>query len=194
MAITGGYVNDLHLMQGTTSDLDENGKPKVTETSENTFFLVEDSGDVFYFSGGSWAAADDDVAGIVAALLNKGALPAVTSTDNGKVLGVNNGVWAAVNDTSGTKTVTVTGATPSIEAEDNTIYECGEVTSLTVSDFPETGEFVIVFTSGGTAATLSMAEGIVMPDDFAVETNTRYEISVRKGYAVAASWAVTASA
>ena len=104
MAITGGYVNDLHLMQGTTDDLDANGKPKVTETSENTFFWVEDRGDVFYFSGGEWAAADDAVAGIVAALLNKGALPAVTSDDNGKVLTVASGVWSAESASAGSVT------------------------------------------------------------------------------------------
>ena len=222
MAITGGYVNDLHLMQGTTDDLDANGKPKVTETSENTFFLVEDSGDVFYFSGGEWAEADDAVAGIVAALLNKGALPAVTSTDNGKVLTVANGAWSAETASAGSVTAaavaqaigdmtsaqtatvvsdlgvqsnptrtTVSGSTPSITAADNTIYTCGEVSSITVTAAANI-DFTVIFTSGSTAATLTMDQNITMPDSFSVETNTRYEINVSNGYAVVAGWAVSA--
>lgn len=98
--ITGGYVNDLHLMLGCDSDMD-NGAPKVTTTSENTLFLNWESGDVYVFTAGSWQIADDAVAGIVAALLNKGALPAVTVADNGKILGVDSGVWAAVSGGGG---------------------------------------------------------------------------------------------
>lgn len=93
--ITGDFVNGLHLMVGLSTDT------KPDTTSENTFFLEEDSGDVYYFSEGQWAEADSAVAGIVAALLNKGALPAVTSTDNGKVLGVENGVWTPVEGGGG---------------------------------------------------------------------------------------------
>lgn len=93
--ITGDFVNGLHLMVGKNSDMD-NGSPKVTETSENTFFLNWESGKIYAFSGGSWAEVNSAVAGIVAALLNKGALPAVTSADNGKVLGVDDGVWTPV--------------------------------------------------------------------------------------------------
>ena len=88
MAITGDFVNGLHLMVGLSTDT------KPDTTSENTFFLCEDTGDVYYFSEGEWAEADAAVAGIVAALLNKSALPAVTATDNGKVLKVVDGVWA----------------------------------------------------------------------------------------------------
>lgn len=115
--ITGDFVNGLHLMVGKNSDM-ENGSPKVTETSENTFFLNWESGDIFVFSEGEWAAADSAVAGIVAALLNKGALPAVTSADNGKVLGVDDGVWTPVEGGGGsdprfTVTFSISGNTPS---------------------------------------------------------------------------------
>ena len=86
--ITGDFVNGIHLMVGLSTDT------KPDTTSENTFFLEENTGKVYYFSAGEWAEADAAVAGIVAALLNKGALPAVTATDNGKVLKVVDGVWA----------------------------------------------------------------------------------------------------
>lgn len=90
--ITGDFVNGLHLMVGLSTDT------KPDTTSENTFFLAEDTGDVYYFAEGEWSEAGADVAGVVAALLNKGELPAVTATDNGKVLGVENGAYTLRDD------------------------------------------------------------------------------------------------
>lgn len=89
-----------------------------------------------------------------------------------------------------TKT-TVSGSTPSITAADNTIYTCGEVSSITVTAAANI-DFTVIFTSGSTAATLTMDQNITMPDSFSVETNTRYEINVSNGYAVVAGWAVSA--
>ena len=91
-----------------------------------------------------------------------------------------------------TKT-SVSGSTPSITAADNTIYTCGEVSSLTITAAANI-DFTVIFTSGSTAATLTMDQRITMPDNFAVEADTRYEINVSNGYAVAESWAVTANA
>ena len=88
---------------------------------------------------------------------------------------------------------TVSGSTPTITAADNTIYKCGEVTSLTVTAAANIA-FTVIFTSGATPATLTMDENIVMPDGFSVEANTRYEINVVDGYAVAAGWAVSSGA
>lgn len=233
--ITGDFVNGLHIMLGKNSDMD-NGSPKVTETSENTFFLNWESGDIFVFSEGEWAEADSAVAGIVAALLNKAALPAVTATDNGKVLKVVDGVWAPGTGGGGgdvdvdtqlnadsenpvqNKAIyaafaqaaqalglkqdaaivePVTGTTPSITVENNHIYKCGEVSSVTVSipalTDADSVEFTVIFESGSTAAELTMDNAITMPDGFTVESNKRYEINVMGGYAVAASWAVSAS-
>lgn len=93
--ITGDFVNGIHLMVGLSTDT------KPDTTSENTFFLEEDTGKIYYYSEGEWAEAGADVAGIVAALLNKGALPAVTAADNGKLLGVTNGAWGLVSDGTG---------------------------------------------------------------------------------------------
>ena len=79
-----------------------------------------------------------------------------------------------------------------LEAAANTVYNYGTLTSLTVSSFPATGEFSITFTSGATATVLSVPNTMIMPDSFAVEANTRYEINVKNGYAVVGSWAVSA--
>lgn len=98
----------------------------------------------------------------------------------------------ALNGKANVPTVdTVTGATPSIAAEAGHVYKCGELTSLTISSFPATGEFTVIFTSGSTATTFTEPEGMVMPDGFEIAASTRYEINVSDGYAVVASWAVS---
>lgn len=85
----------------------------------------------------------------------------------------------------------VSGTTPTIEPQANTIYNCGELTSLTISNPPATGDFSITFTSGATATVLTTPNTLHMPDGFSVETNTRYEINVKDGYAVCMGWAVS---
>lgn len=88
---------------------------------------------------------------------------------------------------------TVSGATATIDAEVNTLYLCGEMTALTIDTFPPTGLFSVVFTSGATAATLTVPQTLIMPDSFAVEANKRYEVNVMDGYAVVDAWAVSSS-
>lgn len=88
--------------------------------------------------------------------------------------------------------VTVSGATPTITPANNTIYNCGEVTSLTISNPPATGAYSIVFTSGATPTDLSVDPAIKMPDGFSVEANRLYEINVLANRAVVGSWAVSA--
>lgn len=79
----------------------------------------------------------------------------------------------------------VSGTTPTIEPQANTIYKCGELTSLTISNPPKGGAYSIVFTSGATATVVT---GI---DNFTVEANKRYRIDVEDGYATFASWPYT---
>ena len=79
-------------------------------------------------------------------------------------------------------TVTVDGATPTITPAANTIYNCGELTSLTIDSQPATGKYSIIFYSGATATVVS---GI---DNFTVEANKRYRIDVEDGYATFDSW------
>lgn len=89
-------------------------------------------------------------------------------------------------------TVTVEGTTPTITPAVNTIYNCGELTSLTITNPPATGAYSIVFTSGATPTVTTIPASIVFPEAFAAEANTRYEINVLNGYAVVGSWAVSA--
>lgn len=96
-------------------------------------------------------------------------------------------------DVSAIPTVeTVSGTTASIAAAANTIYECGELSALTITSVPASGDFTVRFTSGSTPTTFTEPAGMVMPDGFTVEANKRYEINVSDGYAVVASWAVSA--
>lgn len=76
-------------------------------------------------------------------------------------------------------------------ATDNTIYECGELTALTVTAISNPGDFIIRFTSGSTPATTNFPASMVFPEAFAAEASTRYEISVSNGYALVASWPVS---
>ena len=87
--------------------------------------------------------------------------------------------------------VEVSGTTPTITPAPNTIYKCGEVASLTISNPTANGAYSVIFTSGATATDLSIPPDLKMPDGFTVEANRRYEINVSGGYAVAGSWAVS---
>ena len=84
-----------------------------------------------------------------------------------------------------TETVNVTGTTPTIEPQANTIYHCGEVTSLTISNPPASGKYAIIFYSGATPTT---TVGI---ENFAAEANKRYKIKVEDNYATYDSWPYT---
>ena len=91
-------------------------------------------------------------------------------------------------------TVTVvSGTTPTMSAADNTIYKCGELSSLTVDTAPATGAWSIVFTSGTTPTVTSFPATILGLEDFAAEANKIYEINVLDGRAVVDSWAVIAT-
>lgn len=81
--------------------------------------------------------------------------------------------------------VEVSGTTPTIEPQANTIYNCGEVASLTISNPPATGKYSIVFFSG---ATPTATVGI---ENFVTEANKRYKITVENNYATYDSWPYT---
>lgn len=89
------------------------------------------------------------------------------------------------------RVVEAPGTEIELQAEDRTIYHCGELSALTLSGFPASGAFVLVFTSGTQATTLTVPQSLNMPAAFTVEANTRYEINVLDGYAVCAGWAVS---
>ena len=76
-------------------------------------------------------------------------------------------------------------------AADNTEYNYGELSALTISSIPASGWFSVVFDSGSTPTVLTVPNTMIMPDSFAVEANTRYEINCKDGYALVAGWAVS---
>ena len=82
-----------------------------------------------------------------------------------------------------TQTVSVSGTTPVIVANQNTRYVCGEVTSL---DFTPSAAGIcdVRFTSGSTVAVLTIPNTVVFPswfDPTSLETNTTYEINIADG-------------
>lgn len=87
----------------------------------------------------------------------------------------------------------VSGSTPSITPLDRYRYNCGELTSLTITNPPATGEYTIVFTSGSTATVTTIPHTILGLESFAAEANTLYEINVLDNRAVVGSWAVSSS-
>ena len=86
----------------------------------------------------------------------------------------------------------VSGTTPTLTIEANTIYKCGEVTSLIVSSAPATGDYSIIFVSGSTPTVTNFPTSIKFPtaDNLfeGCEANTRYEINVSNGYALVGAW------
>ena len=124
----------------------------------------------------------------VATVSKSGKIATITITDK------NGTTTAQISDgEDGIVVTNVSGATPVITAEANTRYICGEVTSLSFTPC-SSGICDIQFTSGLTAATLTLPSTVKTPDWFdasALETNTIYEINVLDGiYGVVAKWAL----
>ena len=89
-------------------------------------------------------------------------------------------------------TITTAGAVTQ-ECADNTIYTfTGALTSLTLTQATGAREYLVILTTGSTAPTVTFPSGVAFPDTLTIEANKRYEVSVRDGYAVCASWAVSA--
>lgn len=90
------------------------------------------------------------------------------------------------------KTVEVSGQTPTITAEENTRYICGEVTSLTFTP-SEKGICDVRFTTASISTVLTLPETVKLPswfDPTLLEAGTTYEINVLDGiYGVVMSWA-----
>lgn len=99
--------------------------------------------------------------------------------------------WEFIEQTTDPIVIPVAGWTPTIEPQTNTIYKCGEITSLTISNPPDTVAYSIVFTSGATATTTTIPATILGLENFVAEANTIYEINVLDNRAVVGSWAVT---
>lgn len=76
------------------------------------------------------------------------------------------------------------GSSVTITPADNTIYNCGELTSLTISAMPSSGWCEFRFCSGATATLCTFPAGLVFPTDdgqFAgAEANKRYVVNCEK--------------
>lgn len=84
---------------------------------------------------------------------------------------------------------TMTASDTAVTLSPDTFYIFPEMASLTVT-VGATGMYGFRFTSGSAPTTLTVT-GITMPDNFSVEVNSVYEISVYQGYGVATSWKVS---
>ena len=87
--------------------------------------------------------------------------------------------------------VPVSGTTPSITAQKNTMYVCGTVTSINFIP-SSVGLSAVQFTSGTTPAELTVPNTVKWPEWFDatnLEASTVYEISIRNGfYGMVATW------
>ena len=86
----------------------------------------------------------------------------------------------------------VTGTTPTITGIANTRYICGEVSTIDITP-PAIGTIDVRFTSGATAAVLTVPSTVKFPDWFdatALEASTTYEIIITDGtFAGVMAWA-----
>ena len=88
------------------------------------------------------------------------------------------------------KTVNVSGTTPTITAQADYRYVCGEVATL---DFTPsaTGICDVVFTSGATATVLTVPSTVKWANGFdptSLDANTTYELNIMDGLGVACAW------
>ena len=90
------------------------------------------------------------------------------------------------------KTISVSGSTPTITAVPNARYICGEVSTLSFTPCA-TGVCEVVFTSGSTAASLTVPNTVKWSDDFDpsdLDASTTYALNILDGtMGVAAKWA-----
>lgn len=96
-------------------------------------------------------------------------------------------------DSGSMNVTTITGTTPSIVAEENGRYVCGEVSTISFTPCAQ-GICDVQFTSGSTATVLTVPNTVLFPEWFdptTLEADKVYEISVVDGvYAAVGIWAV----
>ena len=118
--------------------------------------------------------------------LPQGASATVTKTEDED--GIINLVFGLPLASGEVQVVNVSGSNPSITAEYNKRYVCGEVSTLTITPASQ-GCTDVVFTSGTTPTVLSLPQTVKMPSWFSVEANKTYEINILDGvYGSVMSW------
>ncbi len=93
----------------------------------------------------------------------------------------------------GLRAVELSGAELVLTPEPDTLYRCGELTSLTITDPPAVGAWMLVFSSGSTPTRTTIPASILGLEDFAAEANAAYEINVLDNRALVAGWPVSAA-
>ena len=118
--------------------------------------------------------------------LPQGASATVTKTeDEDGIINLDFGLPLASGEV---QVVNVSGSNPSITAEYNKRYVCGEVSTLTITPASQ-GCTDVVFTSGTTPTVLSLPNTVKMPSWFSVEASKTYEINILDGvYGAVMSW------
>lgn len=113
-------------------------------------------------------------------------LPVGTYTDSAKTAIKN---MLGVIDGGGTISETITGTDPTITAQNNFRYMCGELYTLNFTPCVS-GVCEVIFTSGATPTVLTLPDTVRMPTWWTgVEANTTYEISIVDGvYGAVMSW------
>ena len=118
--------------------------------------------------------------------LPQGASATVTKTeDEDGIINLDFGLPLASGEV---QVVNVSGSNPTITAEYNKRYVCGEVSTLTITPASQ-GCTDVLFTSGTTPTVLSLPNTVKMPSWFTVEASKTYEISILDGiYGTVMSW------
>lgn len=86
--------------------------------------------------------------------------------------------------------VELPGTEITLNPQAESVYNCGTLTGLMITDYPTRGSFAVSFTSGAVPTVLTVPQALVMPKDYSRQANTRYELNVQDGYAPVASWEI----
>ena len=186
---TSIYVDDSEIAQiddgtdGTDGDDGYSPTANVSKSGKTTTITITDK------TGTTSAQVEDGTDG------TDGVSPTVTITP------ITGGHRITITDADGTETADVmdghngmvteyvTGTTPSIIAQADTRYICGEVATL---DFTpcQTGICDAVFTSGSTPTVVTLPSTVKFPDgELTIEADTTYEINILDGiYGAVMSW------
>lgn len=114
---------------------------------------------------------------------------------SGQILQWNGTAWVAGTIQTDTPRIVATSAAAALDP--NKFYVFPEMSALSVTLAPPessdiVNEYHFRFTSGSAATVLTLPNGVVEPDDFSVEANKVYEISIVDNYMLAVSWSVSA--
>lgn len=90
--------------------------------------------------------------------------------------------------------VPISDPSPRLTPVDGNCYQCGQLSSLTLVNPPETGLYTIVFRSGSTPTTTVFPISLLGLERFAAKANTIYEISVLDNRAAVGAWEVPTDA